>query len=77
MAAVNAGNDMNDLNKQSLASTEMKVEANSLEETEIILSPDNAALEAKREEIRAKINTVSNVVKRNVFETQNYSKTTR
>ncbi|XP_020897281.2 tumor protein D54 isoform X1 [Exaiptasia diaphana] len=62
MAAVNAGNDMSELNKPPQSETEGKVDKNGLEETEIPLSPDHAAEEARKEEIRAKIQTIEEEV---------------
>lgn len=60
MAAVNGGSEtMADFNKPVEKATE--VIENQTETVQIDLSPDLAAEEAKREEIRAKIRTVSKV----------------
>lgn len=67
MAAVNAGNEMTDLNKPPQSETEGKVDKNGVEETEIPLSPDHAAEEARKEEIRAKIRTVSCMNRKDQF----------
>lgn len=59
MAAVSTGNEIADLNKQTQPTNEPKVDKNGVGEMEIPLSPDHAVEEARKEEIRAKIRTVS------------------
>jgi hypothetical protein len=62
MAAVNgAGSEMANFDKPIEKGTELKENQNGEKQSEIPLTPDQAAEEAKREEIRAKIRTVSGV----------------
>lgn len=62
MAAVNGGSEtMADFNKPVEKATEVIENQTETVQIDIPLSPDLAAEEAKREEIRAKIRTVSKV----------------
>lgn len=61
MAAVSTANDKFDI-KDCIVETEEKLDKNGVGETEIPLSPDHAAEEARKEEIKAKIKTVSSAI---------------
>jgi len=60
MAAVVS--EMTDLNKPVFTRTDVKDNKNDVEESEIPLGPDLAAEEARKDEIRAKIHTVSEFI---------------